>query len=221
MMGRVQNRTEAGKLLAEQLSAYKRFPDVVVLALPRGGVPVALEIAQALGAPLDVFLVRKLSVPGYPDLALGAVAGGGALYLNRELVAALRIPEADIEQIVAKEREEVDRREKIYRAAIAPVELAGRTVILADDGVATGASMYVVIAALRRLKPARIVAAATAAPMCTYQELRLCADDVVCLFTSAEFRPISSYYEEFPEISDEEACRLLEAARAPAASATA
>jgi len=218
MIWRLRNRSEAGKLLAERLSTYKKFRDVIVLALPRGGVPVGFEIAQALDAPLDVFLVRKLGVPGFPQIALGAIASGGVHYLDHELVAALHVPSAAVEQVVAREREELERREEIYRAGRPPLHLEGRTVILVDDGVATGASMYVVIAALRRLKPGRIVVAAPVAPMCTYQELRICADDVVCLRMPEDFRPLSSFYEDLAQVSDSEVCRLLEAAERPAPS---
>jgi putative phosphoribosyl transferase len=217
MLWRLANRSEAGKLLAERLLGYKKFPELVVLALPRGGVPVACEIARALDAPLEIFLVRKLGVPGHPEIAMGAIASGGTRYIDHELIAVLRIPEAEVNRVVAIEQNELDRREKAYRAGRTPLELKGRTVILVDDGVATGASMYVVIAALRRFKPARIVVAVPVAPMCTYQELRLCADDVICLVKPEDFRAVSGFYEQFPQVGDEEVCRLLEAVQPRAA----
>jgi putative phosphoribosyl transferase len=217
MVWRVRNRSEAGKLLAERLSAYKTFPDVIVLALPRGGVPVASEIAAGLEAPLDIFLVRKLGVPGFQEMAMGAITSGGARYVDRELTSALRISSAQVEQAVAKEQDELTRREKAYRAGRGPLDLQGRTVILVDDGLASSTSMYMVIAALRRMKPARIVVAAPVAPVCTFQELRLCADDVICLSTPEDFRAVSSFYEDFTEVSDEEVKRLLQAGAAVAA----
>jgi predicted phosphoribosyltransferase len=217
MSRRLRNRSQAGRLLAEQLSAYKRFPDVMVLALPRGGMPVAFEIARALGAALDVFLVRKLGIPGFPQMAMGAVASGGARYVDRELTAALRIPGAEVEKVVAREEAELEQCEQTYRAGRAPLDLEGRTVILVDDGAATGASMSMVIAALRRMKPGRIVVAAPLVPVATFEELRLCADDVVCLLKPEGFRPVSSFYEEFEQVSDDQVCRLLETASQPAA----
>jgi len=216
MVWRLRNRSEAGKLLAEKLSAYQKFSDVVVLALPRGGAPVAFEIAQALHAPLDIFLVRKLGVPGFPGISMGAIVSGGSHYLDRELTAALRVSRSEFERVLANERAELDRREKSYRAGRPPLNLEGRTVILVDDGVATSSSMYLVVAALRRQKPARVVVAAPVAPMCTYQELRLCADDVVCLLTPQDLRAVSHFYEEFAEVGDDEVRRLLEAAPQPA-----
>jgi len=216
MVRRLRNRSEAGKLLAERLSAYQKFPEVVVLALPRGGVPVAFEIAQALHAPLDIFLVRKLGVPGFPGISMGAIVSGGSHHLDRELTAALRVSRSEFERVLANERAELDRREKSYRGGRPPLHLEGRTVILVDDGVATSSSMYLVVAALRRQKPARVVVAAPVAPMCTYQELRLCADDVECLLTPQDLRAVSHFYEDFAEVSDDEVRRLLEAAPKPA-----
>lgn len=218
MMWRLPNRTEAGKFLAERLSAYKNFPNVTVLALPRGGVSVAFEIARALAAPLDVFLVRKLGLPGFPQMAMGAIASGGTRYVDHELTTALRISSDEVERAVAREEEELARQEQSYRAGRAPLEVQGRTIILVDDGVATGASLYMVMAALRRKKPGRIVVAAPVAPVSTYQELRLCADDVVCLLKLDDFRAVSACYDDFQPVTEEEIGRLLEAANRPAAS---
>src|SRR5208282_3849522 len=154
MIRRLQNREEAGRMLAERLAAYREVPDVVVLALPRGGVPVGFEVARALRAPFDVFLVRKLGVPGHRELAMGAIATGGMQYVDRELTSALHIPDAAIQDVVEKERSELQRREKAYRGERPALDLQGRTVILVDDGVATGASLHVAISALRKLSPA-------------------------------------------------------------------
>ena len=156
---RFRDRNEAGRRLAEKLRAYANRPDVLVLALPRGGVPVAYEIARALGAPLDVFVVRKLGVPGYEELAMGAVATGGVRVLNDQLVQRLRIPEYVIEAAATREQQELARRERLYRGGRPPPEVRGRTVILVDDGLATGATMRAAIMALRKLQPARIVVA--------------------------------------------------------------
>jgi len=215
MIWRFANRSEAGKLLAERLIPYKTFADVLVLALPPGGVPVAIEIARALDAPLDVFLARKLGVPGFPEMAMGAIASAGARYLDHELTAALRISPAEIERAVAQATEDLARSEESYRRGRGRLELEGRTILLVDDGGATGSSLCLVIAALRRLKPARIVVASPVVPACTCQELRLCADDVICLLQPQDFRAIRSCYQQFPQVSDEEVCGLLEAAGRP------
>src|ERR1700681_3817309 len=161
--GLFRDRREAGRLLAEKLAAYANRPDVLVLALPRGGVPVAYEVARGLGAPLDVFVVRKLGVPGYEELAMGAIATGGVRVLNDQLVE--RIGEQAIEAIAARERQELERRERLYRGDRPPPDVRGRTVILVDDGLATGATIYAAIEALRQQNPARIVVAVpTASP---------------------------------------------------------
>jgi putative phosphoribosyl transferase len=216
MIRRLRNREEAGRLLAERLTAYRESPDVVVLALPRGGVPVGFEIARALGAPLDVFIVRKLGVPGYPELAMGAIATGGMRYVDRDLISSLHVSDSAVKSVVERERAEMQRREKAYRGDRPSLELQGRTVILVDDGVATGASLYVAIGALRKLNPGRVVVAAGVAPLSTSQEMRIWADEVVCLLTPQEFWAVSVLYEQFPEVTDEEVCRLLAASRHPA-----
>ena len=157
--GLFRDRREAGRRLAERLTAYANRPDVLVLALPRGGVPVAYEVARALGAPLDVFVVRKLGVPGYEELAMGAVATGGVCVLNHQLVERLGIPEQVINAVAARERQELARRERLYRGGRPPPDVRGRTVILVDDGLATGATMHAALEALRQQNPARIVVA--------------------------------------------------------------
>ena len=184
---RFRDRTEAGRLLAAKLSAYANRPDVLVLALPRGGVPVAYEVAGALGAPLDVFLVRKLGVPGYEELAMGAVATGGVRVLNDQVVTGLRIPDHLIEEVAAAELQELARRERLYRGDRPLPDLRGRTVILVDDGLATGATMHAAVKALRALQPARIVVAVPTGSPETCEQLKAEADDVVCAITPEPF----------------------------------
>jgi predicted phosphoribosyltransferase len=169
---RFRNRTDAGRQLAEKLAAYANRPDVLVLALPRGGVPVAFELARAFGAPLDVFLVRKLGVPGYEELAMGAVATGGVRVLNDEIVRGLGISEHEIDAVVARELRELSRRDRLYRGDRPPSDVAGRTVILVDDGLATGATMRAAVQALRQQQPGRIVAAVPTASPDTCQVLK-------------------------------------------------
>src|SRR5712672_897979 len=177
---RFRNRNEAGRLLAEKLTAYANRPDVLVLALPRGGVPVAYEVARALGAPLDVFVVRKLGVPGYEELAMGAVATGGVVVLNDHVVKSLSIPDYVIEQVAAQELQELARRERVYRGGRPPPDVRDKTVILVDDGLATGATMFAAIKALRQQNPARIVVAVPTASPETCEEMKARADDVIC-----------------------------------------
>src|SRR2546425_9501775 len=170
MAQRFRDRTEAGRLLATHLGAYAGRPDVLVLALPRGGVPVAYEVARALGAPLDVFLVRKLGVPGQEELAMGAIATGGVRVLNDEVVAALHTPQATIEAVAAQEAQELARREQLYRGARPAPQVRGRTVLVVDDGLATGATMRAAVAALRQQQPGRLVVAVPAAAAATGEE---------------------------------------------------
>jgi putative phosphoribosyl transferase len=206
---RFRDRREAGRLLALQLGAYAKRPDVIVLALPRGGVPVGYEVARALQAPLDVFLVRKLGVPGHEEYAMGAIASGGVRVLNDEIVLALGIPPRAIEQAAAREQQELERRERAYRGARPPPEVRGRTVIVVDDGLATGASMQAAIAALRRLAPARIVVAVPAAAPDTCEQMRALADDVVCAITPEPFQAVGLWYQDFSQTSDAEVRALL------------
>ena len=208
---RFRNRTDAGRQLAEKLAAYADRPDVLVLALPRGGVPVGSEVARALGAPLDAFLVRKLGVPGYEELAMGAVATGGVRVLNDEIVRGLGIVEHVIDVAVAREMEELARREQLYRGGSPPPDVAGRTVILVDDGLATGATMRAAVAALRRRHPARIVVAVPTASPDTHEALKAEADDVVCATTPEPFFAVGHWYEDFRQTTDDEVRDLLRA----------
>ena len=215
MLTRFRDRREAGRVLAQELAAYARRPDVVVLALPRGGVPVAYEVARALGAPLDVFLVRKLGVPGHEELAMGAVATGGVRVLNDQVVRALGIPPDVIDMVAAWEQQELARRERLYRGDRPPPDVKGRTVILVDDGLATGATMRAALAALRQQQPARRVVAVPTAAAQTCDALRTEADDVVCATTPEPFDAVGFWYEDFSQTTDDEVRELLDrAARA-------
>jgi predicted phosphoribosyltransferase len=209
MWRRFRDRREAGRLLAARLAHYRGRPDVLVLALPRGGVPVGYEVARALGAPLDVFLVRKLGVPGHEELAMGAVASGGVQVLNDDVIAGLGLSERVVAAVTARELQELERRERLYRGARPPREVHGRTVILVDDGLATGATMRAAIHALRRRGAARIVVAVPVAPLPTCAELRAEADEVVCLFTPEPFFAVGLWYEDFTQTSDDEVRALL------------
>jgi predicted phosphoribosyltransferase len=209
MLSRFDDRREAGRRLAERLGAYASRPDVRVLALPRGGVPVAYEVAQALGAPLDVFVVRKLGIPGHQELAMGAIASGGVRVLNDPLVQALHVPEHVIDTVTRSEATELARRERLYRRDRPPLDVAGRVVILVDDGLATGATMHAAIAALRQLRPARIVVAVPAASPDVCEALRWEVDDVVCVFTPEPFHAVGLWYRDFSQTTDEEVRDLL------------
>jgi predicted phosphoribosyltransferase len=191
------------------LAHYTGRPDVVVLALPRGGVPVADEVARALGAPLDIFTVRKLGVPGEPELALGAIASGGVRVLNQEVVAGLGISSHTIEAVTAREQAELERRERAYRGDRPPAAVEGRLVILVDDGLATGASMRAAAEAVRHRHPARIVVAVPTAAADTCESLRALVDEVVCAETPPLFGAVGLWYEDFRETSDEEVRALL------------
>ncbi|MDR3620707.1 MAG: phosphoribosyltransferase [Paludisphaera borealis] len=214
------DRYEAGRVLAEKLSNYAERSDVVVLGLPRGGVPVAFEIARALGAPLDVFLVRKLGVPGHQELAMGAIASGGAVVLNDEAIEALGITPEEIDEAIERECRELERRERIYRRDRAAVDVADKIVIVADDGLATGSTMRAAVAALRTQKPAAIVVAAPTAALETCEAMGAVADECVCAITPTPFRAVGLWYENFEQTTDDEACALLkraaEAAEGPA-----
>jgi erythromycin esterase-like protein/predicted phosphoribosyltransferase len=204
-----RDRNEAGRLLATQLAAYTNRLDVLVLALPRGGVPVAYEVARALNAPLDVFIVRKLGVPGHEELAMGAVATGGARVLNDRIVRALRIPDYVIDAVTAQEQQELRRRERLYRGSRPPPDVRGRTAILVDDGLATGATMQAAIKALRQLQPARIVVAVPTASPETCEALRAEVDEVICAITPEPFHAVGLWYEDFSQTTDEEVRDLL------------
>jgi len=204
-----RDRREAGQLLATKLTAYANRPEVLVLALPRGGVPVAYEVARALSAPLDIFLVRKLGVPGYEELAMGAIATGGVRVLNDELVNGLRIPDYIIDEVAASEQQELMRRERLYRGDRPAPNVRGRTVILVDDGLATGATMLAAVKALRQQQPARIVVAVPTAAPETCEQLRTQADDVICAITPEPFHAVGLWYEDFSQTTDEEVRDLL------------
>jgi predicted phosphoribosyltransferase len=208
---RFRNRTDAGRRLAEKLAAYANRPDVLVLGLPRGGVPVGFEVARVLGAPLDVFLVRKLGVPGYEELAMGAVASGGGRVLNDEIVHGLGISEHEIDAAVARELEELARREQLFRGDRPPPDIEGRTVILVDDGLATGATMRAASQALRQQHPARIVVAVPTASPDTCEALKAEADDVICAMTPEPFFAVGHWYEDFTQTTDDEVRHLLRA----------
>jgi len=203
------NRIEAGRLLAENLSSYANREDVIVLALPRGGVPVAAEVAKRLDVPLDVFVVRKLGLPGHPELAMGAIASGGMRVFNGEVVNALRIPDEVIDAVSAEELVELQRREKAYRADRPPLEVEGKTVIVVDDGVATGSTMLAAISALRQLNAARIIIAAPVVAASTYGEMQGAADEVTAVVVPEHFYAVGQWYEDFSETSDEEVRELL------------
>jgi len=200
---------EAGRQLATKLSTYAERPDVVVFALPRGGVPVAFEVARVLDAPLDVFLVRKLGVPGHEELALGAIAQGGVRVLNAEVVRSLDIAPDTIEAVAAREGEELARRERAYRDDRPPLEVAGRTVILVDDGLATGASMRAAVAALRAEAAARIVVAVPVAAPETCDAVRAEVDEIVCAVTPEPFYAVGFWYADFAQTTDAEVHDLL------------
>lgn len=204
-----RDRADAGRRLAEELRGYAGRDDVVVLALPRGGVPVGRRIADALGAPLDVLLVRKLGAPFQPELALGAVATGGIRILNQELLGRVRVPDEEMEEVTARERAELERREQAYRGDREPLPVEGRTVILVDDGVATGSTLRAAIRSLRERAPARIVAAVPVAPAESAASLAEEVDELVCVLTPASFFGISQSYERFPQLSDDEVRELL------------
>lgn len=215
------DRVEAGRQLAARLTSYANRHDVVVLALPRGGVPVAFEVAKALGAPLDVFLVRKLGVPGHPELAMGAIAAGGVRVLSPDLIDTLGIPPALVEQVAVREHLELDRRDRLYRGGRPLPVLSGRTIILVDDGLATGSTMEAAIAALREHHPARIVVAAPVGARETCERLTTLADEVVCAQTPEPFSAVGLWYTKFDQTTDEEVIDLLNRASQRAGQRTA
>ena len=203
------DRREAGRVLADMLYEYRDHADVLVLGLPRGGVPVAWEVAAALHAPLDVFVVRKLGAPRWEELALGALSSGGGVVLNDEVVHSLRISDQQLQQVIDRETAELARREAAYRGERPPVELAGKTVILVDDGIATGASMLAAVQAVRSAGPAHIVVAVPVAPPSAQKQLTGVADDVVCVTVPASFMAVGEYYRDFSQTTDEEVRKLL------------
>ena len=213
------DRAEAGDVLAARLSHLAGRPDLLVLALPRGGVPVGARVARALRAPLDVFVVRKLGVPGHEELAMGAIAGGGVRVRNQEVTSRLGLDDAVIDRVAEAEELELARRERSYRADRPAPDLAGKVVVLVDDGLATGSTMRAAVAAARAAGPARIVVAVPTAPASTCERLRHEADEVVCASTPRPFRAVGYSYRSFPQTSDEEVRELLRAAWTAAGSA--
>jgi putative phosphoribosyl transferase len=208
---RFRNRTEAGKLLASKLTQYANHPDVLVLGLPRGGVPIAFEVAKALNAPLDIWLVRKLGVPGQKELAMGAIATGGIQVLNEDLLDWLRIPGQTITRVAEQEFQELQRRDRLYRGDRPLPNIRDRIVILIDDGLATGSTMRAVIVALKHQQPQRIIIAVPVAPLDTCDRLRSEVDELVCLMTPKHFAGIGQWYEDFTQTTDEQVCELLNA----------
>ncbi|HKF65016.1 MAG TPA: phosphoribosyltransferase [Vicinamibacterales bacterium] len=213
---RFLDRADAGRQLAKTLTAaYGGRSDIVVLGLPRGGVPVAFEVARELGAPLDVFLVRKLGVPGHPELAMGAIAEGGVEVLNDELIRDLGIPQKMVQEVAVRERMELDRRDTLYRGGRRLPAVRGRIVILVDDGLATGSTMQAAVTALRRLEPARIVVAAPVGAHETCDRLGHFANEVVCLIAPQQFQAVGLWYDVFTQTTDDEVKQLLGSAGAP------
>lgn len=206
-----RDRFDAGRILARQLSGYAGRPDLIVLALPRGGVPVGYEVARALGAPLDVFLVRKLGLPGHEELAMGAIASGGIRLINEDVVHAYRVSDAEIEAVTRVEQQELQRRERIYRDNRPLLSLRDRTVVLVDDGLATGATMRVAVLAVREKAPSSIVVGVPVAAAETCDEFRTIVDDVVCAETPSPFYAVGLWYEDFSQTTDEEVHELLTA----------
>lgn len=215
---RFADRRQAGIELAARLSHYQGRDDVVVLALPRGGVPVAHEVATALGAPLDVFLVRKLGVPGHRELAMGAIASGGVRVLNQDVLRWYGIPAADVEQVAREEQAELERREREYRGGRAPADLGDRAVILVDDGLATGSTMKAAVQAVRALRPSRIVVAVPVGAADTCRQLESLVDEAVCARTPEPFSAVGLWYQNFSPTTDDEVRALLHQAEPTAKS---
>ncbi len=206
---RFANRTEAGKLLADALSGYTGRSDILILALPRGGVPVAYEVAKALFAPMDLWLVRKLGVPGQEELALGALAGKNIRVLNYDIIDFLNIDETVIDTIVAREQAELERRNRLYRQGKPPPAIEGKTIIIIDDGLATGATMRVAISSLRQAGAARIIAAVPVGAASTCDKIEEEADQLICLHTPEPFYGVGQWYNDFSQTSDDEVLALL------------
>jgi len=211
-MALFRDRRDAGKKLAQRLIDYAGRSDVIVLALPRGGVPVAYEVSKALHAPLDIFIVRKLGLPGHEELAIGAIASGGVRVLNQDIIRYLNIPDELIEVVAQREIREVERREHTYRGDRPPLAVEGRTIILIDDGLATGASMRAAVAGLRTKNPAQVVVAVPTAATETCEALEPEVDRMICATTPEPFYGVSRWYENFSQTTDEEVGLLLEEA---------
>jgi predicted phosphoribosyltransferase len=207
-----RDRCQAGRFLSKSLAEYRDQPDVIVLALPRGGIPVGYEVARALHAPLDVFVVRKLGAPGQEELAMGAIATGGVRVINDEVVRILQIPPRVIDSVAEKETRELARRDRLYRGRRPPPVVSGRTVILVDDGLATGSTMRAAVTALRQQQPKRIVVAVPVAAAQTCREFRDQVEELICCYTPEPFYSVGFWYEDFSNASDEEIRELLERA---------
>jgi putative phosphoribosyl transferase len=205
-----KNRQEAGRRLASRLGKYANREDVIVLGVPRGGVPIAFEVATTLNLPLDIFVLRKLGVPGHEELAFGAIGSGGVRVLNASVVEQLGISDLDIALVTRAEREELERRERLYRGNRPPLDVHGRTVILVDDGIATGSSLRAAIHALRQMKPAAVVIATPVAPQETCNRLRQEVDELVCVEMPEPFYGVGQFYHDFSQVSDEEVNELLD-----------
>lgn len=210
---RFANRADAGRRLAEDLKAYAGRSDTIILALPRGGVPVGYEVAKALGAPLDVFVVRKLGLPWQEELAMGAIASGGIRLLNRSVIDAAGVSPEEIDQIAAEEQAELERRERRYRGERPFPDLAGKTVVLIDDGLATGATMKAAVAAVRQKRPNRVVVAVPVAALETCRDFQTVADEIVCAEAPEPFYAVGMWYDDFDQTTDEEVHELLEKAK--------
>jgi len=215
MVSRFRNRRDAGRRLAAELRTYANRSDVIVLALPRGGVPVGYEVATALGVPLDVFVVRKLGLPWHEELAMGALASGGVRILDDDLIRVARVSTEDIERVTAAEQVELERRERRYRGDRPFPDLTGKTVLLVDDGLATGSTMRAAVAALRQEAPRSIVVAVPVAAPATCDAFRDIADDIVCAETPEPFRAVGLWYDDFSQTTDEEVHELLIQAGVP------
>lgn len=207
-----KDRRDAGRKLAQKLSAYANRSDVIVLALPRGGVPVAYEVALALNAPLDIFTVRKLGLPGHEELAMGAIASGGARVINQDVVRTFSIPQGVVEAVAKQELKELERRERAFRGDREMREIHDRTAILIDDGLATGASMQAALMGLRARDPARIVVAVPTAPLETCEAFQPLVDEMICATTPEPFYGVGQWYEDFSQVTDEQVQTLLEQA---------
>ena len=204
-----RNRSEAGKLLAQSLSAYANSSEVLVLGLPRGGVPVAFEVAKALQVPLDICLVRKLGVPGYKELAMGAIASGDVIFINEDVVQSLGISQEAIERVIATEGRELKRRERVYRSGQPALNVQGKTIILIDDGIATGSTIRAALATLRQQQPQKIVLAIPVAPLEACHSFKAEVDELVCLLAPEWLRAIGLWYKNFAQTTDEQVRQLL------------
>jgi putative phosphoribosyl transferase len=203
------DRTAAGQQLALRLESYAHSPEVCVLGLPRGGIPVAYEIARTLAVALDAFLVRKLGVPDQPELAMGAIASGGSRYLNARIIESCHVSNAALEVVIQEEQQELERREGLYRQNRPPLQIEHRQIILVDDGIATGASMQVALMALRDRNPKRLIVAIPVAPRSSLRQFSAIADEVICLISPTSFNSVGQWYLDFAQVSDAEVCELL------------